>query len=111
MLTEHSVTYEIPGGERVITRVIYAPDRSQMDRRIMGTETTSDRVYRGYDGWRITESCTETHVFGHISEAQKWMDVMLSDWQVSLTQGTGAKPNSERMSPSREEWAEARYAC
>lgn len=109
MLTEHSVTYEIPGGEQVITRTIYAPGRGDRDRRILGTEITSERVYRGWDGWKIRESCTETREFRRIEEAQAWMNAMLNAWQVSLTQKTGAKPNSERLSPSLEEWASTRY--
>ena len=91
MITEHSVTYEIPGGKQVITRTIYAPGRSDRDRRILGTEITREEVWRGYDSSArgrpyATESCTETREFGHISEAQAWMDEMLAAWDVAQAQ-------------------------
>lgn len=83
MLTEHSVTYPIPGGNQVITRTIYAPGRDDRDRRILGTEITTEEVWRGYDSSArgrpyTTERCTQTIEFGHISEAQAWMQEMLA---------------------------------
>jgi len=81
MFTEHSVTYEIPGGTRVIRRELFTQDS-----RILGSEYTIEKVYGGsrdaVNPWKITESCTETCQFGHISEAQAWMDKMFSDWDV-----------------------------
>jgi len=91
MLTEHSVTYGDPGGRHtVITRSIYGPGREDRDRRILGTEITAERWFEGeMAGWKFIESCTETRQFGHISEAQAWMDEMLHAWDLAQVKKSG----------------------
>jgi len=78
MFTEHSVTYEIPGGKQVITREVFTADG-----RYLGSEYTTEKVYRGYDGWRETQSCTETREFHTKAEAQAWMDAMFIAWELA----------------------------
>lgn len=80
MLTEHSVTYGDPsGGHTVITRVIFTEGS-----RILGTETTTEKWFEGkWSGWKFRKSDTDTRQFGHISEAQAWMDEMFRDWDLA----------------------------
>lgn len=84
MLTEHSVTYEIPGGTREITREVF-----DADRRILGTETTRERVWRGWDGWKSTELVTSTQHFRTHDEASAWIDEMLCARDVASVAASG----------------------
>jgi len=96
MFTEHSVTYEIQGGTRVIRRELFTQDT-----RILGSEYTIERVYGGVrdavNPWKVTESCTETRQFRHMLDAQAWMDEMFRAWDIA--QATGA------MERARTAWA------
>lgn len=95
MFTEHSVTYEIPGGTRVIRRELFTQDS-----RILGSEYTIEKVYGGcrdaVNPFKSTESCTETRSFGHISEAQAWMTEMFTAWEIYHVQNhVIVKPGNE----------------
>lgn len=84
MMTTHTVVYEIPGGTRTITREVY-----ELLPRILGTETTETRVWRGYAGWHWRKAITDTRHFRTRAEASEWIDDMFRQKELADVAASG----------------------
>lgn len=87
MYTEHSVTYGDPSGQHdVVTREVFTASAG----RILGTEKVVRHWFEGeMRGWTWKHMSTVTKAFGHISEAQAWMDEMFREHEIATVKANG----------------------
>lgn len=83
-MTEHTVSYKVPGGTRDVTRQVFTSHG-----RILGTETETRQTWRGYDGMQTVSQTTDTRHFAHISEAQEWIDELFRDHETAGVKANG----------------------
>lgn len=83
-MTEHSVTYDVVGGTRQITRQVF-----EAGTRILGSERTELRVWRGYAGWKVTSWDSDTRQFRTRKEASAWLDEMFCEWELAQVRARG----------------------